>query len=192
LGGEIEVKAGIEGRDAMAERIIALGGRLVRKVSQEDVYYKHPCYDFKERDEALRLRREGETYTLTFKGRRFGSGAKMREEIEVKVDDLKAATSLLQRTGFEKSFVIRKDRAVYFLDRAEISLDLVEGLGEFVEIELTVTDEATEEFMKAAGQNMKERLYGLAKKLHVPKERLTTESYLELLASKSSSFKASK
>jgi len=192
LGGEIELKARVDGREAIAERILSLGGRFVREVSQEDVYFKHPCYDFRERDEALRLRREGSACTLTFKGSRFGSGAKMREEVEVGVNDCEAAATILKRAGFEKAFVIRKERLVYSLEGAEISLDSVEGLGEFVEIELILTAEATEKVRKGASGGLRERLHGLAEKLRVPVDRLTTESYLELLASKSSSSKASK
>lgn len=192
MGGEIELKARVDGREAIAERIVALGGMFVREASQEDVYFKHPCYDFRERDEALRLRREGTACTLTFKGSRFGSGAKMREEVEVRVDDCEAAATILKRAGFEKAFVLKKNRLVYSLEGAEISLDSVDGLGEFVEIELILTDEVTEEVRKRASEGLKERLHGLAEKLQVPKDRLTTESYLELLASKSSSSKASR
>jgi adenylate cyclase class 2 len=194
LGGEIELKARIDGRKAIAERIIALGGMFVREVSQEDVYFKHPCYNFKEKDEALRLRREGSACMLTFKGSRFGSGAKMREELEVGVEDYETATTILERVGFEKAFVIRKNRLIYSLEGAEVSLDSVEGLGEFVEVELILTDEMTEDVRNGvgAGEDLRKKLHGLAEKLQVPKDRLTTESYLELLASKSSSSKASK
>lgn len=190
MGGEIELKARVDGREAIAKRIIALGGRFIREASQEDAYFKHPCYDFRERDEALRLRREGTICTLTFKGSRFGSGAKMREEVEVKVDDYEAAITILKRAGFEKAFVLKKNRLVYSLEGAEVSLDSVDGLGEFVEIELILTDEVTEEIRKGTGEDLK-KLHGLAEKLKIPKDRFTTESYLELLASKSSSSKAS-
>lgn len=188
--GEVELKARVERRDEMAERIVAIGGKFVREVCQEDVYFKHPCHDFGRRDEALRLRREGAACTLTFKGRRFGSGAKMREEVEVGVDDCEEVAKLLGRVGFERSFVVRKSRLVFSLAGAEVCLDTVEGLGDFVEIELIADDE------EAGGlrgcDDLKERLYGIAKKLGVPEERLTTESYSELLASRSSSSKASR
>ena len=149
------------------------------------MYFRHPCCDLRERDEALRLRREGSRSVLTFKGRRIGTGVKMREEVEVVVDDWGAATTIFKRLGFEEAFVIKKNRRIYALEGAEISLDSVEGLGEFVEIELILKN-------GAAVDGAKERLHGLSERLRVPKERLTTESYLELLASKSSSSKASK
>jgi adenylate cyclase class 2 len=185
LADEVELKAEISSRDEIAERIIAIGGRFLREVSQEDVYFRHPCRDLRGRDEALRLRHEGSNCTLTFKGKRFGSGVKMREEVEVRVDDGGTATTILKRLGFEEAFVIRKNRRVYALEGAEISLDSVDGLGEFVEIELMLKE-------VVSGDGVRERLHGLAERLEVPKEKLTTESYLELLASKSSSSKASR
>lgn len=192
MGGEIELKARVEDRDEMAHRIISLGGKFVREVCQQDTYFKHPCYDFGKRDEALRLRREGTACTLTFKGRRFGSGAKMREEVEVGVDDCGAVARLLERAGFEESFVVRKSRLVYSLGGAEVCLDSVEGLGDYVEIELMLTDEEAGALKAGGGEAMKEKLYSLAEKLRVQRDRLTTESYLELLASRSSSSKASR
>lgn len=194
MGGEAEVKARIEGREVVAERILALGGAFVREVSQEDVYFKHPCYDLREMDQALRLRREGSVFTLTFKGSRFGTAAKMREEVEVRVDDFEAAKTILERAGFERSFVVRKSRLLYSLEGAEISLDSVEGLGEFIEIELPLSDEATEMARRGEGEaeRLRVKLQSLAERLGVPKERLTSESYLELLASRSSSSSASR
>jgi adenylate cyclase class 2 len=185
LADEIELKAKISSREEIAERIITMGGRFLREVSQDDLYFRHPCCDLRERDEALRVRLEEGRCILTFKGRRIGSGVKMREEVEVVVDDGAAATTILKRLGFEEAFVIRKNRRIYALEGAEISLDSVDGLGEFVEIELILKD-------GAAVDGVRERLHGLAERLQIPKERLTTESYLELLASKSSSSKASK
>lgn len=185
MADEVELKARIGSREEIAERIIAAGGRLLREVSQDDVYFKHPCRDLRERDEALRLRREGGRCILTFKGKRVGAGLKMREEVEAGVDDGAAAATMLKRLGFEEAFAIRKRRRVYSMEGAEVSLDSVEGLGEFVEIELILKE-------GEPGEGLREKLHSMAEKLRIPKERLTTESYLELLASKSSSSMASK
>jgi len=185
LADEIELKAKISSREEIAKRVITMGGRFLREVTQEDLYFRHPCRDLRDRDEALRLRKEEGRCILTFKGRRLGSGVKMREEVEVVVDDGGAAATILKRLGFEEAFMISKNRRIHALEGAEISLDSVDGLGEFVEIELILKD-------GVAIEGMKEKLHDLAERLQIPKERLTTESYLELLALKSSSSKASK
>ncbi len=185
MADEVELKAKIGSREEIAGRIIAAGGRFLREVSQRDVYFRHPCYDLRWRDEALRLRYEGGDCILTFKGRRTGSGVKRREEVEVRVGEGSAVAMILRRLGFEEAFVVRKDRRIYAMDGAEVSLDSVEGLGDFVELELVLEE-------GASGEDVGERLHSLAERLQVPKEELTTKSYLELLASKSSSSRASK
>jgi adenylate cyclase class 2 len=188
LAGEVEVKARVESREKLAKKIESLGGRFKREVTQEDVYLMHPCRDLRERDEALRLRREGEECILTFKGRRVGNEAKMREEFEVRVDDFEAIQNIFGQLGFEKLFIINKNRKEFSLDGATISLDSVEGLGEFVEIEVMVPsmEKAVVEDVNHM-QELKKKLFAIAERLEVPTERLTTESYLEMLASKSSS-----
>jgi len=188
LAREVEVKARVEDRE-LARKIEAIGGRFVREVAQEDLYFRHPCRDLRERDEALRLRREGKNYTLTFKGRRVGKGAKMRAELEVRVGDFDEAVALLERLGFEKAFVIKKRRREFALDEAIIALDSVEGLGEFVEIEMMATAEEGKGELQRM-ESFKKKLFSMSDRLGIPKGQLTTESYLELLASKSSSSKA--
>ncbi len=182
MGREVEVKAEVE--EDLGERIEKAGGKRLREVFQEDVYFRHPCRDFAERDEALRLRREGESYTLTFKGRRVGAGAKMREEIEVSLQDPEGAVSLLERLGFEKAFVIRKRRREFLVEGVLVSLDDVEGLGRFVEMEVLMKGDSPEE-----AERLKDRLLRVSEMLGIDKSRLTTESYLEMLVSKSSSSK---
>jgi len=190
LTGEAEVKARIEDREDLLRRIEAIGGGFVREGAQEDLYFRHPCRDLKGRDEALRLRREGKNYTLTFKGRRVGKGAKIREELEVRVDDFEGMVALLERLGFEEVFVIKKRRREFTVDMATVALDSVDGLGEFVEIEVMITAGEGEGGEAKRIEAFKNKLFSIADRLGIPRERLTTESYLELLASKSSSSKA--
>lgn len=185
MADEVELKAKIGSRGELAERIAAAGGSFLREVAQEDHYFAHPCRDLRGRDEALRLRNEGGSWSLTFKGRRQGSGVKIREELEAALSDGEAAAAILRRLGFVEALVIRKNRRIYHLDGAEVALDSVEGLGEFVEIELASEEGLTEE-------GKRERLLGLALRLRVSAEALTTASYAELLESKSSVSKASR
>lgn len=183
MGKEVEVKAGVE--EDLSRRILEIGGSFVREVFQEDLYFKHPCRDFAKRDEALRLRDEGGKYTLTFKGRRVGGGAKTREEVEVIVGDFEGACTLLERLGFERAFTIRKRRREFAVEGVLVALDEVEGLGRFVEIETLVEEGAGPQEV----EGMIKKVFKISERLGIKKERLTTESYLEMLASRSSSSK---
>ncbi len=128
---EIEIKAKIE--EDLSNKIIENNGIFLREVFQEDIYFNHPCRDFKETDEALRLRREENNFILTFKGRREEGKIKKREEIETKVEE--SIIEILERLGFKKVCIIRKKRKEFSLGNLKIFIDDVENLGKFIEIE---------------------------------------------------------
>jgi len=138
---EVEVKVKIS-EDEM-RRLKAIleekcGG--MEELEMEDIYFSHPCYDFKERDEALRLRVErggkGERAELTFKGRRIEErGVKAREEINADVLDWRKVLSILESLGFRKIAAVKKVRADFDCPSFKVSLDRVESLGTFAEIE---------------------------------------------------------
>jgi len=190
---EVELKARVDDRERLLEMIKVAGGIFLREVVQEDYYFSHPCWDLRERDEALRIRKEGSGCILTFKGSRIGKVAKVREEFEVRIEDFKSMVALMQKLGFEKAFIIKKRRSDFTMEGATVSVDSVEGLGEFVEIEIMAnelgTDSGEETIMM---ESLYKRLAGIAEKLKVPKDKLTTESYLEMLASESSRSRDSK
>ncbi|WP_459194161.1 class IV adenylate cyclase [Halosimplex sp. J119] len=141
---EIKVRAAHE---AVESALDDAGAERVGKVVQEDTYYDAPHRDFAETDEALRIRREwdsngdestGET-KITYKGPLLEAESKSREEHETTVAEGDAAVGILDGLGFEPAATVRKERDRYELDGYTVTLDSVDGLGEFVEVE-TETD----------------------------------------------------
>jgi adenylate cyclase class 2 len=126
---EVELKAPCRGAEA---RVQALGAVYVKSETQEDTYFKHPTRDFSESDEALRIRRT-DGLVLTYKGPKKASDVKSREEIEFPVPE--ESFMLLERLGFRRAFTIKKTRKTYELDGLTVCCDLVDGLGEYVEVE---------------------------------------------------------
>jgi adenylate cyclase, class 2 len=126
---EAELKAPCPG---VEEKVKALGAHFVKSERQVDTYFAHPCRDFKKTDEALRLRRTDRLY-MTYKGPKRKSDLKVREELEFPVGE--EARDLLLRLGFTEAFTIRKMRRTYSLDGLTVCCDVVEGLGEYVEVE---------------------------------------------------------
>ena len=134
-----------------------------------DVYFQHPCRDFSATDEALRLRISAGGAELTYKGPRLGAGAKTRFEASTMAGP--EVVEVLQRLGFREVARIRKRREYYAGGGFTVSLDWVEGLGEFVEIEKVVPDRS---FVEAAVAEVR----GLAERLGLWDE--VRETYLEL------------
>jgi adenylate cyclase class 2 len=155
---EIEIKAKIE--EDLSNKIIENNGVFLREVFQEDIYFNHPCRDFKESDEALRLRKEGNNFILTFKGRREEGKIKKREEIEAKVEE--SIIEILERLGFKKVCIIRKKRKEFSLGNVKIFIDDVENLGKFIEIE-----------------GNEEKIFNIMKMLGI--KEYIKETYLELI-----------
>src|SRR5690606_20326174 len=84
----------------------------------------------------LRLRQD-ERVRLTFKGpalHREGSEAKVREELEVAVDDFERMAAILRRLGFVPFQSYEKYRETFSLQGVEVVLDEM-PFGAFVELE---------------------------------------------------------
>ncbi len=135
---ETEVKLRINCREL--DRLISeLDKRGFRgeRVIEEDVYYQHPCRDFLETDEAVRVRAtNGKVKSITYKGPRMGEG-RVKQRVEVVVEVSRGDPhKLLERLGFTPAVQVRKERIYYNLgEDIVVTLDRVEGLGCFIEVE---------------------------------------------------------
>jgi len=170
---EVESKYWSPGNEKVEKTLVSLGAKKVSSGTMEDIYFVHPGRDFGKTDEALRLRKRDDGAELTYKGPRMNlSTTKAREEVTLKTDNPLAAQRIIERLGFKEGYVVRKTRESYLYDKLRIELDLVEGLGEFVELEIL-----TESPDRAAG------LLELARK-ELALERPEQKTYLELLIEK--------
>jgi adenylate cyclase class 2 len=172
---EIEIKARAD-HEALRKILKQAGAAMEKMVEQSDSYYNAPHRDFALTDEALRLRDQGGQVYMTYKGKKLDQGSKTRKEVEVEVADLKKTEEILLSLGFRKTLEVHKTREIYHLDGAEICLDRVEGLGDFVELETLAVDESS---MAERRDMLIDTLRGLG-----VKDGLIRESYLEMLLNK--------
>jgi len=141
---EVELKVRAD-HDAVRDRLESADATLVGAVEQADTYYDAPDRDFAETDEALRIRTErtggGVETRLTYKGPLVEQASKTREEAETGVDDPDALADILAGLGYEPAADVSKERIRYRLDGYTVTLDSVDGLGDFVEVERDVEDD---------------------------------------------------
>ena len=169
---ELEVKVPCDDLGGLESKLGEMGARFVEELDQVDLYFSHPSRDFGSTDEALRLRRENERTAITYKGPKLDRDTKLREEIELGIEDLELMSSLLERIGFRPVMRVAKRRKVDELEGVHFCLDRPEGLGEFVEMEWQGDD---------IGRG-REKIMELKQKLGLRgNER---RSYLELLVEK--------
>jgi len=167
---EVESKYWSPGNSAVVAALNKLGAKKLSDLTMEDVYFGHPSRDFGKTDEAIRLRKKEDGAELTYKGPRMkGTLAKAREEISVKVEDPLSVQRILERLGFRETYTVTKKRSAYQLDKLRVEVDLVDGLGEFVELEvLTESPDRAAALFETARAEL-----GLS--------RLEQKTYLELL-----------
>lgn len=169
---EVELKVRAD-HGAVRDRLDALGATHVGQVRQVDTYYDAPHRNFAESDEALRIReeradasggddgRKGENEMetrLTYKGPLVERESKTREEAETAVADADAMRAALDGLGFEPAATVEKERERYRAEGYTVTLDAVDGLGEFVEVETEVPREAEVEAARDGATALLERL----------------------------------
>ncbi|MFX0092884.1 MAG: class IV adenylate cyclase [Candidatus Hodarchaeota archaeon] len=108
-----------------------------------DYYYQHPCRNFAQTDEALRIRDKkvagsSESFELTYKGAKIDSITKTRREISVKIDSLENIQALLSSLGFFLAGQVIKNRKSWKINKEGItvSIDEVKSLGTYLELEI--------------------------------------------------------
>ena len=143
---EVEQKFPVADMVALEAGLASLGAEIGDAQSQVDLYFAHPARDFARTDEALRIRRQGASNSIAYKGPKIDKTTKTRREIEQPLppgdESAEAWAGLLEALGFTPVAEVRKLRRKVEISwqgrRVEGSLDDVERLGSFVELELLV------------------------------------------------------
>ncbi|MGD0081353.1 MAG: class IV adenylate cyclase [Methanoregula sp.] len=172
---EVELKVRIPSLDPVREDLTRKNAQFRGRVHEHDIYYNAPHRDFALTDEAVRVRYTDDRAVVTYKGPKIRKyGLKAREELNFAVESGEAFETMLARLGFTKTTEVNKWRENYTLGTASISLDTVEELGTFAEIEVIARDE---------NENPTEMIGKIAKEIGVEGEPILA-SYLELLLAK--------
>lgn len=181
---EVEIKVRAD-HDTVRDSLESVGGTHVESVEQTDLYYDAPDRDFAQTDEALRVREErsatnrsggDDTGTidtrLTYKGPLVDSDSKTRQEAETAVVDPEELRDILDGLGYDPAATVQKERERYTVDGITVTLDTVEGLGEFVEAELETEDDI---------DSARNRILSLLTDLGLDTDEQIRTSYLGLL-----------
>jgi len=176
---EVEQKFALANPADMAGRLAALGAQAVGQCEQVDCYFSHPARDFSKTDEALRIRRVEGQSLVTYKGPKIDRETKTRQEIELALPAGATTAAdfgrLFAALGFAPVAEVRKHRRTFHLvwqgQQVEAALDEVAGLGHFVELEISASEETVDAARGA--------LASLAGRLELAASE--RRSYLELL-----------
>ncbi|MEM6689997.1 MAG: class IV adenylate cyclase [Planctomycetota bacterium] len=143
---EIEQKFHLRDRDSFVRGLIDSGAVESPIERHADTYFNHPCRDFGETREALRIRRINDSPLVTYKGPTMKGKIKARVEMEWSLapgdEDGTKWMDLLRTLGFREVRTVTKSRQPFRLPDCEVAVvvDQVEGLGDFAELELVIED----------------------------------------------------
>ena len=137
---EVEQKFMLSDLEAARNRIAELNGVLRGTSVQRDVYYDAPDRSFlakPESSEWLRLRFQGEVVSLNYKlWYPLDAAVKTHcDEFETVVSNGEAMRRTLVALGYHELVVVSKVREEWQLDDTLLAIDVVDGLGSFIELE---------------------------------------------------------
>ncbi|OLS31199.1 MAG: hypothetical protein ThorAB25_04600 [Candidatus Thorarchaeota archaeon AB_25] len=181
---EVEIKVPIESSEEMKQKLLDFGASQLNSEVQVDMYFDHPCRSFQETDEAVRVRTrkpldEAELelshapIELTYKGPKIDLKTKTRLEYSVNINDATAITAILEHLGFKSVATVSKKRTFFNLREITISIDDVEHVGLFLEMESIAHE-------KSEIESAKRIIFDLLDELGIDQEQSVRASYLEL------------
>jgi adenylate cyclase class 2 len=134
---EVEIRAKIKNLAFIKRKIKDLGGKYIKTEKQVDKIFGRKKYldkDHKiiEGHFSARVRQTGNNISVELKEiRRTGAGL----EFSSKVSTIDQGVYFLSKLDFKEAFTISKNRDIHKYKNFEISLDKIDKLGSFIEIE---------------------------------------------------------
>jgi adenylate cyclase class IV len=169
----IEIKARVADRAALEQRAVALADQGAVQIFQDDTFFICP-------EGRLKLRDFGDGKAeLIFYTRADQHGPKTSFYRIAPSNDPAALRETLGLALGERGRVV-KQRTLYLAGRTRIHLDRVEGLGDFMELEVVLAEGEDE----ADGRREADQLMN---KLGIAPEQLIEGAYLDLLSKAGSS-----
>lgn len=169
MARNIEIKARLADRAGVVARAEALATEPPAWLEQDDTFFAAP-------HGRLKLRCMPEGAELIAYRRPDAAGPKLSQYWRVAVPEPDAMRELLTQAMGSLGRV-RKRRLLVMAGRTRIHIDQVEGLGDYLELEVVLRDDEPLNTGEAQAQELLQRL-------QVPLEDLVSTAYLDLLAAK--------
>lgn len=172
MPANIEIKATLQDRATALAAAARLADSGPEAIQQEDVFFRCESARLKlrifdaEHGELIRYEREND------------AEAKCSRYSIARTSDPHILLDILTRTLGQLG-TVKKVRTLYFVGQTRIHVDQVEGLGDFLELEVILRDGQSED----EGKRIAAELLG---KLGITQEALVAEAYIDLLARQAS------
>jgi len=167
MTSNIEIKARVKDRTAMQNRIESFAGKHVEILNQEDTFFCVPIG-------RLKLRIEDGGGQLIHYVREDMAGPKRSDYEIIRVTDAVGLKKVLAAALGVRG-IVKKRRRLYIYRNTRIHLDQVDGLGDFIELEVVQAARGIKKI------NPEARAEELMKELGIMPEDLVDCAYIDLL-----------
>lgn len=137
---EIEAKFPLYNKKETIFKLKELGKTIEENNYQKDIYYTPAHENFLKKkpiSEWLRIRNTKEEKTINYKNwsNSNGNNKISCKEIEIEIDDYNGMIEMLNALDFKQIIVVEKTRNSFEYNNIVISIDSIENLGDFIELE---------------------------------------------------------
>jgi predicted adenylyl cyclase CyaB len=176
MPSNIEIKAILKDRAGAEATAAQLSWTDPEMIHQEDVFFRCDGARLKlrilgpERGELIRYERADV------------AGTRCSRYVIARTSDPQVLLDILTKT-LGRTGVVKKTRTLYLIGQTRVHLDRVEGLGDFLELEVVLRPEQSE----SEGKNIAE---ALLTSFGIDNQQLIGEAYVDLLAHRGSSVRS--
>lgn len=141
---EVEVKARLRNKDEIIKKLVDLGCIFGEELHQVDHIFipYHISFPPPLSVPVLRVRKQNNKYLFTMKISQSNRQDCVEHELEISDGD--KMIEIMHQINYKKVPIVNKKRIKTKLDGMEIVIDVVENLGEFIEVERIVSEENRE------------------------------------------------
>lgn len=171
---EVELKYRLHSKSTFLETLVSMPHEvMLRDNTESDWYFDRPDKSLESENKSLCIR------TMEPSGIKLWivKGPEPDRCEATNITDASNAKSMLETMGFEVVLKAEKTRSIYFVGEFHITVDSLEGIGDFAEFAIMTNDES----MLAEYQS---QLEALAKQFGLTESALQTQSYKQMFAEK--------
>lgn len=178
---EIEMKAWVKDPDAVLHGLRSMGAEYLRDFHKDDRYFHLHVSNGSPRD--FRVRMDGSEAWLTFKDKRLVDGLEINVEHETLLGSPEVLVNLALRLGCTEFVRKTKTGSSWRHGSLHIELSMVEGLGNFIELEEVI--EAPEQDQDSRAVGARAAIMACLEALGLGRENIEERTYTSMLLARS-------
>ena len=167
MARNVEIKARIDSVESLATKVAPLADAGPTAIAQDDTFF-----DCAQGRLKLRVFADGQGELIAYE-RGDTNGPKLSDYVRAPVAEPAALREALTRACGQRGRVV-KQRTLYLIGATRVHLDVVEGLGHFMELEVVLREEQTASEGDAIAQH-------LLTTLGIQTDQLLSQAYIDLL-----------